>query len=109
MIKEFLNKYQQELLSEKIELTEELDLIMTKIKENEKFLDLLRKDNNQIFAEFSPREMTQKNDDRILEIEKNLKIDIERRDFINASLSLLEGKLRELNDIFHSDEYKTLS
>ena len=41
MVKEFLLNYQQNLISSKIETEEELDLIQTKIRENEKFLKLI--------------------------------------------------------------------
>ena len=41
MVYEFLKKQQEELIAKKIELDEDYELVLSKIKENEKFLDLL--------------------------------------------------------------------
>ena len=39
MIREFLEKQQEGLIAKKIELDEDYELVLSKIKENEKFLD----------------------------------------------------------------------
>ena len=41
MVNDFLKKYQEELISEKIQLKEDMDLLETKIKEEKKFLNVL--------------------------------------------------------------------
>ena len=38
MVYEFLKKQQEELIAKKIELDEDYELVLSKIKENEKFL-----------------------------------------------------------------------
>ena len=61
MVNDFLKKYQEELISEKIQLKEDMDLLETKIKEENKFLNLLEESNESYFKEFTPRDLNKKN------------------------------------------------
>ena len=65
MIREFLEKQQEGLIAKKIELDEDYELVLSKIKENEKFLDLLDEEDSTYFSDFTPRDMNQKNKSRI--------------------------------------------
>ncbi len=94
MVLEFLNKYQEELMTQKMELNEDYELLLSKIKENEKFLQLLIDENKSFFTDFSPREMQYKNKDRVEEVEKLL-------DNLKNNKSDLENKLFEIDNRIH--------
>lgn len=72
MIREFLEKQQEGLIAKKIELDEDYELILSKIKENEKFLDLLDEEDSTYFSDFTPRDMNQKNKSHIQELQQLL-------------------------------------
>lgn len=72
MIREFLEKQQEGLIAKKIELDEDYELVLSKIKENEKFLDLLDEEDSAYFSDFTPRDMNQKNKSRIQELQQLL-------------------------------------
>ena len=72
MIREFLEKQQEGLIAKKIELDEDYELVLSKIKENEKFLDLLDEEVSTYFSDFTPRDMNQKNKSRIQELQQLL-------------------------------------
>ena len=72
MIREFLEKQQEGLIAKKIELDEDYELVLSKIKENEKFLDLLDEEDCTYFSDFTPRDMNQKNKSRIQELQQLL-------------------------------------
>ena len=72
MIREFLEKQQEGLIAKKIELDEDYELVLSKIKENEKFLDLLDEEDSTYFSDFTPRHMNQKNKSRIQELQQLL-------------------------------------
>ena len=60
MVNDFLRKYQEELITQKIQLKEDMDLLETKIKEETKFLNLLEESNESYFVEFTPRDINEK-------------------------------------------------
>lgn len=72
MIREFLEKQQEGLIAKKIELDEDYELVLSKIKENEKFLDLLDEEDSTYFSDFTPRDINQKNKSRIQELQQLL-------------------------------------
>ena len=72
MIREFLEKQQEGLIAKKIELDEDYELVLSKIKENEKFLDLLDEEDSTYFSDFTPRDLNQKNKSRIQELQQLL-------------------------------------
>ena len=72
MIRTFLEKCQEELTARKIELNEDYELLVSKIKENEKFLDLWHEEESTVFSDFTPHNVNYKNQDRIHEIQQTL-------------------------------------
>ena len=72
MVMDFLKKYQEELIAEKIDIKEDYDLLLSKIKENEKFLELLREENQSLFSDFTPREVSYKHKDKMVEVKELL-------------------------------------
>ena len=103
MVYEFLKKQQEELIAKKIELDEDYELVLSKIKENEKFLDLLDEEDSSYFSDFTPRDINQKNKSRIQELQQLL-------------VGLNQDKIKDtknsqeqLKDVSHEKELKTIS
>ena len=102
MVMDFLKKYQEELIAEKIELKEDYDLLLSKIKENEKFLKMLEDESSALFSDFTPREVSYKHKDKITEVQsildglKNDKLSME------VKLSHIKERLSEIETIIDS-------
>ena len=97
MINNFLKKYQEELISDKIQLKEDMDLLETKINEENKFLALLEESNESYFKEFTPRDINAKNNEKAAEIKLILE-DLNREmDIKNQQMKFYDGRLVEIN------------
>ena len=102
MINDFLKKYQEELISEKIQLKEDMDLLETKIKEETKFLSLLEESNESFFKEFTPRDVNEKNNEKAEEIRNSLNVlNIQMNEKMNK-MKFYDGRLVELNALINN-------
>ena len=97
MINDFLRKYQEELITQKIQLKEDMDLLETKIKEETKFLNLLEESNESYFVEFTPRDINEKNNKKAEEVRENLKELNSEMDDKVKKMRFFDGRLVELN------------
>ena len=97
MINDFLRKYQEELITQKIQLKEDMDLLETKIKEETKFLNLLEESNESYFVEFTPRDINEKNNKKAEEVRENLKVLNSEMDDKIKKMRFFDGRLVELN------------
>ena len=97
MINDFLRKYQEELISEKIQLKEDMDLLETKIKEETKFLALLEESNESYFKEFTPRDINAKNNEKAAEIREILEDLNSQMNAKTQQMRFFDGRLVELN------------
>ncbi len=104
MIKKFLQEYQQRLTTNKIEIEEELDLVRTKIKENEKFIAMLHSEQDSFFTDFSPREVEEKHSDQIKELTQTLQGFYEERGRLNTRLSDVLSQLEEVEKVISEAE-----
>ena len=99
MVNDFLKKYQEELISEKIQLKEDMDLLETKIKEENKFLNLLEESNESYFKEFTPRDLNAKNNKKAEEIREYL-IELNGQlDEKQTQMKFYDGRLVELSTL----------
>lgn len=99
MVNDFLKKYQEELISEKIQLKEDMDLLETKIKEENKFLNLLEESNESYFKEFTPRDLNAKNNKKAEEIREYL-IELNGQlDEKQTQMKFYDGRLVELSSL----------
>ena len=99
MVNDFLKKYQEELISEKIQLKEDMDLLETKIKEENKFLNLLEESNESYFKEFTPRDLNAKNNKKAEEIRAlliNLNSELDEK---QTQMKFYDGRLVEINTL----------
>lgn len=97
MINDFLKKYQEELISDKIQLKEDMDLLETKINEENKFLALLEESNESYFKEFTPRDINSKNNEKAAEIKLILEDLNKEMDIKNQQMKFYDGRLVEIN------------
>ena len=105
MINDFLKKYQEELISEKIQLKEDMDLLETKIKEESKFLNLLEESNESYFKEFTPRDLNSKNNKKAAEIRDYL-VDLNSQlDEKTAKMKFYEDRLSEIADLISNSVF----
>ena len=86
MINDFLRKYQEELISDKIQLKEDMDLLETKINEENKFLILLEESNESYFKEFTPRDINAKNNEKAAEVRLTLQDLNSKMDTLNQKM-----------------------
>lgn len=99
MVYEFLMKYQEELISEKMEREEDYELLTSKIRENERFLELLEQENENIFSDFTPREVSYKNSDRMKEIKALLEKFYQDKNEAENNLKKINYRLNELSKV----------
>ena len=99
MVYEFLMKYQEELISEKMEREEDYELLTSKIRENERFLELLEQENENIFSDFTPREVSYKNSDRMKEIKALLEKFYQNKNEAENNLKKINYRLNELSKV----------
>lgn len=97
MINDFLRKYQEELISDKIQLKEDMDLLETKINEENKFLSLLEESNESYFKEFTPRDINAKNNATAAEVKLILEDLNNQMNIKNQKMKFYDGRLVEIN------------
>lgn len=99
MINDFLKKYQEELNTDRIQLKEDIDLLSTKIKEENKFISLLEESNKSYFKEFTPRNINSKNNEKVLEVKKKLEsLNNEMQQKVDK-LKFYDNRLLEINNL----------
>ena len=96
MVLEFLQSLQEKFTSEKFDRKEELDFIGTKIRETEKFIHLLEKENEQPFSDFTPRTINSKSQERLDELHKSLSDLLSQRETITSNIDELDRWLGEI-------------
>ena len=109
MVYEFLKKQQEELIAKKIELDEDYELGLSKIKENEKFLDLLDEEDSSYFSDFTPRDINQKNKSHIQELQQLLVGLNQDKINLSAEIDSTKNSQEQLKDVSHEKELKTIS
>lgn len=91
-----LEKYREELTSKKMEYREEYDLLSSRIRENEKFLQLISTKENVYFTGFSPREQDIKNKNKQEEVKQLLTDLNQKRKALQIKIDDLNSRLFEL-------------
>ncbi|SOC10478.1 MULTISPECIES: hypothetical protein [Pseudobutyrivibrio] len=102
MVNDFLKKYQEELISEKIQLKEDMDLLETKIKEEKKFLNVLEESNESYFVEFTPRDINAKNNEKAAEIRQILSELESQMSNKTKQMKFYDSRLVELNALINN-------
>jgi two-component system sensor histidine kinase DegS len=95
----YLKKIRDDLIQKKVELINQQDLIHTKIRENEKFLEIIKNKDEDAFAGFSPREYTSMNKEKINELEDDLKNLYDKKIQVEDQLKSIEEKMTEVQQV----------
>ena len=102
MVNDFLKKYQEELISEKIQIKEDMDLLETKIKEETKFLNILEESNESYFVEFTPRDINSKNKEKAKEVRVLIE-DLQSSLYDKTQqMKFYDGRLLEVNALLNN-------
>ena len=109
MVNDFLKKYQEELISEKIQLKEDMDLLETKIKEETKFLSVLETSNESYFVEFTPRDINAKNNQKAAEVRAILDDLNKEMDNKSQRMKFYDGRLMELSNLLSESAKESFS
>lgn len=99
MVVDFLKKYQEELILDRIDLKEDLDLLQIKINEESKFLAMLEENNDTYYNVFTPRPVNEKNNIKAAEIKdslNNLHSELEK---ITESIKFYDSRIAEINSL----------
>ena len=102
MVNDFLKKYQEEIISEKIQLKEDMDLLETKIKEEKKFLNVLEESNESYFVEFTPRDINAKNNEKAAEIRQILSELESQMSNKTKKMKFYDSRLVEINALINN-------
>lgn len=102
MVNDFLKKYQEEIISEKIQLKEDMDLLETKIKEEKKFLNVLEESNESYFVEFTPRDINAKNNAKAAEIRQILSDLESQMSNKTKQMKFYDSRLVEINALINN-------
>lgn len=96
MVIDFLREYQEELIAEKIEIKEELDLLDTRLLEDYKFVDILLTNDRSFFNEFSPRDLNAKNKEKASEVKESINRQEEEKKILEERMRKIDGKLSQI-------------
>lgn len=110
-IKKFLNELLDEISNRLVDIEIQLDDLDIKIKENSRFSEVLKKENEAPFSEFSPRNIVNKNLKEVDKLDKvneelneelrNLKTE---KDLLKSRSDRIYGMLTELDNYNPSSE-----
>lgn len=99
MVKEYLEKYQNWILDEKIDCENEYKRLEQRLKEDIEFRCLLEEKNDPNFEAFTPHEINAKNKEKIKELELDEEQLRKRQEVLIQKISELENRLEELKKV----------
>ncbi len=95
-LKNFLSRMLDDLTAQIDELKSKLDEVNIKIKEDTRFLDMLKEENDKPFSEFSPREYNYVNEEKIEKLDKVIAGELITKDNLDKDIEELQDKIDEL-------------
>ena len=98
MLLKFLEDQKIKLIEKKESLEKDLSTIEAKIHETEKFKELLSKENEPVFSEFSPHTVSTRAEEKIAELDAALSSMEEKRASLADELNINEKTLSELTE-----------
>ena len=79
-----------------------MDLLETKINEENKFLILLEESNESYFKEFTPRDINAKNNEKAEEVRLTLQDLNSKMDTLNQKMKFYDGRLIEITALLNN-------
>ena len=99
MVKEYLENYLTDLISQKITAEREAQAVDNHIKENIAFIALLEEKNDPNYESFTPREVNSTNKRKIEELKAEQKSLVSESEEKRELISDLDAKIAELNSV----------
>ncbi len=94
-IKEYLESLLDDFNGNMIDLNKEMEELDLELKENTRFVKLLKDENDTPFSEFSPRD-TIKNEDKIKELEDKIDQQTKEKENLQVYIDQVQEKIDEL-------------
>ncbi len=101
-IRRFFDKMTDELNERLDSLTIEGNELDISIKENSRFLEVLSKESEVPFSEFSPRDLSYKNEKKINELKEMLDSQKKDKDNIDKEINDIKNRLNEIKTLIES-------
>ena len=101
MVKKYLETHMEELLKEKLELENKKTDLNNRLKELERFIELLEEKNDSSFEAFTPREVNPKNKEKIRELQAEKKALQKETEEVKAKKKENETAIEELTAMLH--------
>lgn len=99
MVKQYLEKYKNSLLEEKINCENEYKKLEQKLKESIEFRSLLEEKNDPNFEAFTPYEINSKNKEKIRELTLDEEQIHKKQESLKSRISDFEKQLEELSNV----------
>ena len=99
MIKAYLEKVQEQLYQNKLEINNRLNHFETLYKENVEMIRILEESNNLTFQEFTPRELNSFNSGKVLELKQSQKLLLVDIEETKIELKKAEEAIEENNQV----------
>lgn len=99
MVKDYLIKLQNEILSHKLETQKSLEEVLTKIKENQVFLSMLEEEEDKNASVFTPFDYTTRNSENIKKLREEYQVLYEEEMKLRKMLESDSDRLTELNSV----------
>ena len=95
-IKEYLESLLDDFNGNMIDLKKEMEDLDLQLKENERFVTLLKEENDKPFSEFSPRDTNVNSEEKIKELEELIKKETTEKENLRTYIDQVQDKIDEL-------------
>ena len=98
-IRTFLKRLLDESATNLSEYESHLDDLNVKIKENTRFIEVLKEENDKPFSEFSPRSVNYKNSEQIDKLEKTTNNQIVEKKNLEIEINQCKIRIQDIKDM----------
>lgn len=98
-IRTFLKRLLDESATNLSEYESHLDDLNVKIKENTRFIEVLKEENDKPFSEFSPRSVNYKNSEQIDKLEKTTNNQIVEKKNLEIKIDQCKNRIQDIKDM----------
>ena len=98
-IRAFLKRLLDESATNLSEYESHLDDLNVKIKENTRFIEVLKEENDKPFSEFSPRSVNYKNSEQIDKLEKTTNNQIVEKKNLEIKIDQCKIRIQDIKDM----------
>lgn len=98
-IRTFLKRLLDELAANLSDYESHLDDLNVKIKENTRFIEVLKEENDKPFSEFSPRSVNYKNSEQIDKLEKTTNNQIVEKKNLEIKIDQCKIRIQDIKDM----------